>query len=514
MTASAIALFAACSNGGKTSTAQQSSAPSASPSAPAVTQDTPPAENARTPVVGNGQPGSTPPADAIPPTPKPLFAHEWYVSNSGSDSAPGSSAQPFQTINKGIAAAGPGDRITVKAGTYREDVNIDTNGKDGTAAEPILLQGEGMPKIVPAGHSTMVLVGHSHWIIDGFEVDIEGQTADGVGFYRDASGSTLRNSSVHHGTGTQGINVWSHASDVTIEKNQIFDIFKAPMVDAHGVHVEWTTKNTVIRGNMISGNSGDDFQCEGPEPYGNFAPADGVTLEDNDLAGSFEQAFDIKTCTNVVIRNNHVHDFATGGGASAVIHMSASNVLVENNLFENVGKALALGGNRVGPMPANVVIRGNRMRGISSGPGTDGINREGVGIWIENADHPVVENNTILGAQVSALHIGGGVNGPTDGLTLRNNILAGKPLEIGPNAPGLVSQTNLFESGATIGGAAITDWLVSVGDSGSNVAAGPLANADTFAPAASAIDAATSSSARAACGDGLDIGAVETGCTP
>ena len=49
-------------------------------------------------------------------------AAEYHVSKRGSDANPGSSAQPFLTIQKAAASMQPGDVCTVHAGTYREEV--------------------------------------------------------------------------------------------------------------------------------------------------------------------------------------------------------------------------------------------------------------------------------------------------------------------------------------------------------------------------------------------------------
>ena len=49
---------------------------------------------------------------------------EWYVGPTGSDSAAGTSTQPFRTIGRAVAAVGPGERILVSAGTYAERVRI------------------------------------------------------------------------------------------------------------------------------------------------------------------------------------------------------------------------------------------------------------------------------------------------------------------------------------------------------------------------------------------------------
>jgi hypothetical protein len=58
------------------------------------------------------------------------FAGEIHVSKAGSDSAGGSSAQPYLTINKAAAVAQPGDTVIVHGGTYREWVKPVRGGTD------------------------------------------------------------------------------------------------------------------------------------------------------------------------------------------------------------------------------------------------------------------------------------------------------------------------------------------------------------------------------------------------
>src|SRR4051812_22372382 len=63
-------------------------------------------------------------------------AADWYVSPSGSDSAVGSLAAPFRSVQRGVSAAIAGDRVGLRSGTYRESV---TMSRAGTAAAPITL---------------------------------------------------------------------------------------------------------------------------------------------------------------------------------------------------------------------------------------------------------------------------------------------------------------------------------------------------------------------------------------
>ena len=58
------------------------------------------------------------------------WAKEIHVSKAGSDSASGSDAQPYLSINKAASAAQPGDTVVVHAGTYREWVKPVRGGTD------------------------------------------------------------------------------------------------------------------------------------------------------------------------------------------------------------------------------------------------------------------------------------------------------------------------------------------------------------------------------------------------
>src|SRR6267378_251970 len=67
----------------------------------------------------------------------------YYVATNGSDSNPGTSAQPFRTITHAYSLAGPGTTIIVEPGTYTDyqsgwGLHL---GSSGTASSPIVLRG-------------------------------------------------------------------------------------------------------------------------------------------------------------------------------------------------------------------------------------------------------------------------------------------------------------------------------------------------------------------------------------
>jgi hypothetical protein len=518
-------LTACAQSGGDTAGSTQAPTPGAPtavlPGQPAVigvqpVPDTPvaelPAHPDHAPIAQPSPQPATAPAQPLPP-PAPA-TREWVVSPTGADTGAGSAAQPFKTIAKAISVAGPGEKIRVLAGTYAERIVLGPNAKAGTPEAKITLQGEGKPRIIPgAGGGGLVQVRQPNWVVDGFELDLQSQPFFAVTFEGNTQGSVLANSELHHGTGGAGVTTYGNASGVTIENNHIHDFVKSSgNRDSHGVVVQTTSKNITVRNNDIHDNSGDSVQCLGPEGFSNNAPADGLVIENNHFYANRENAVDIKTCHNVVLRNNRMHQFrpsATAKGDAVVVHYSAKNVLIEDNEVYDSGKGISVGGNREGPMPSGIVIRRNRVHDILNTNGG-----EGSGIRLENSEGTVVVNNTIVRAATAALVIGHGTGGPTANLVVQNNIID-SPLAVsaGGQTPGVKMGSNLYAAGAQFkaGGSLVglDAFKAAMGDTTSTT------GATSAAPEAPPTGAAVDTGANVGlpfCGAGPDIGAVEAGC--
>ena len=63
---------------------------------------------------------------------------EYFVSPSGSDSAPGTESQPFATVSHAVEQLQPGDTLTIRGGTYAETVDVPVSG---TPDRPITIRG-------------------------------------------------------------------------------------------------------------------------------------------------------------------------------------------------------------------------------------------------------------------------------------------------------------------------------------------------------------------------------------
>jgi hypothetical protein len=88
---------------------------------------------------------------AFGPVPAQAAGNVYYVAKNGSNSNPGTEAQPWLTIQKAASTLTAGDTVYVKAGTYREQVRPRNSGTDGNvityAAYPgniVIIDGTGL----------------------------------------------------------------------------------------------------------------------------------------------------------------------------------------------------------------------------------------------------------------------------------------------------------------------------------------------------------------------------------
>jgi hypothetical protein len=87
-----------------------------------------------------------------------------YVATDGSDSSPGTLAQPWRTIAKAFAAANPGDVIVLRGGTYFERGL--TCNRSGTATQPITLMAHpGEAPVIDGGYPLGRSVGNNDWTL-------------------------------------------------------------------------------------------------------------------------------------------------------------------------------------------------------------------------------------------------------------------------------------------------------------------------------------------------------------
>ncbi|HLT30409.1 MAG TPA: right-handed parallel beta-helix repeat-containing protein [Myxococcaceae bacterium] len=385
------------------------------------------------------------------------YTRLWYVSTSGNDSASdaGTEARPLRTIARAISLVRPGEAVIIREGVYPERLRIEE--RDGTADAPITVRAAPGETVVLRGRSggdsasrNVIDVRRAHWHFDGLTLDLNGDPAFAILWREGGNHGVLRNSVAKNGTAGAGVNVAHGASNILIENNRIHN-FSKPSDDSHGVFVQPRSSRVIVRRNVIHDNSGDAVQCIGSEGGAaeSGTPFDDLLIEDNVLHDNLENGVDIKTCTRIVIRGNDLYGHlpkSTSKGEAIVVHMSASDVRVEENRFWNNGRAISIGGVTSGADPSNVVVRRNVMW---SGNATNG--GEAGGIRLANVNGVVVFHNTIH--DMSGYCISYGSSGTSRDVTIVNNISSncGLSVRAGTTTDRVFVDNNLyFNSGGAL----------------------------------------------------------------
>ena len=157
-------------------------------------------------------------------------AAQFFVSPTGSDTAAGTSAAPWRTLQRAADMVSPGDRVTARAGNYT-GFYLDTSG---TSSAPIEFFAEPGAMITQRNATTpdgINLELASYVVIDGFSVT--GMPRAGVrsvGLSNNfASHVTVRNVTATN-NGKWGI-FTGHVNDLLIESNST-----SGSVDEHGIY--------------------------------------------------------------------------------------------------------------------------------------------------------------------------------------------------------------------------------------------------------------------------------------
>jgi nitrous oxidase accessory protein NosD len=351
-------------------------------------------------------------------------------------------------VGKALSLLQPGEAVFLKSGTYTERLRLDS--RDGAPGRYLTLKAApgAKPVIKPAGSGTTLLdVRRAYWRVEGLTLDVAGVDSFAA-LWRGAGAhhGILRGCTLKNGTSGAGAFVAEQARDVLIEDNAIFNFQRSG--DSHGVVVQTNSRNVVIRGNDIHHNSGDAVQCLGPEGGATEpgTPFDNLLVEDNDLHENRENGADIKTCTRVTLRGNHIWGHrrsSSSAGEGVVVHLSAREVTLEDNVVRDNGRGINIGGVRQGAPPTNIVLRRNL---VLDGYGKDG--NEGTGIRIDTAINVKVHHNTVWNMPTQCLGFGNGDTGPSQNVEARNNIFGACTIMVraGSNRSGGSFDGNLYFS--------------------------------------------------------------------
>ncbi len=191
-------------------------------------------------------------------------------------------------LSKATSSALPGDCIIVAAGTYA--VGVPSWNRNGTAAQPITLEGAGSRTVFTLGGNGGMYIRANYWRVrklrvtdglfgiqtegvkyvelDGLEVDNMQQAA--INLRYGTNHTVVRNSRIHD-TGKakarwgEGVYVGGYASpgnsspDNAADDNQVLTTTFGPRVRAEAIDISTGADRAVLRGNTIDG-SGTVFE--------------------------------------------------------------------------------------------------------------------------------------------------------------------------------------------------------------------------------------------------------------
>lgn len=250
------------------------------------------------------------PGIGIDDQPPPGGGTTYYVDPNGSDSNPGTSSQPWKTLQKAANTVQAGVTVMVQAGTYTDDFTIDASGISGS---PITFDGEGAnTKLVTdkSQNNASVMIDADYIVFKDF--DVEGN------IHVNGHNNLVENNYVHDSWEDAGIYLFSNidrdGNDTTyntVRNNTVAYAIKA------GIYIEG--QNNLIEGNDISHTQ--DHSPDGS----NQTDADGMRF----FGG------------NHLIKGNYIHDVwqteAIGAPHIDMIQswQGAYNIVFDGNVMHN-----------------------------------------------------------------------------------------------------------------------------------------------------------------------------------
>ena len=398
-----------------------------------------------------------------------VSAREIHVAKTGSDSASGSQASPFLSINKAASIAQPGDAVTVHAGTYREWIKPPRGGTgDSSRITYCAATGE---KVLVKGSEHI-----TSWKQQGsgiWQVELPNS------FFGDYNPYALNVSG-----GWLNYGKWYHRGDVYLNGEAFYEKQTAEEVNKaeQSWHCQADEEVTIIRANFGKANPNTNLaeinvresifmpQITGLKyitvdsfhfmhAAANWAPPV-LELQTGAVGTRMGKHWIIQNCTitnarcvgiilghapgadysdidafgDHIIRNNIIRRCGQAGIAG---QKGATRSIISGNLIEDTNYRKEFGGWETAAIKfhnsVDTVIRGNLIRGVFH-------QEQGAfGIWIDYANQGIrITGNVIYDTQAATVFLEMN-HGPT---LVDNNILIGE--NVRSNSEATVFAHNLF----------------------------------------------------------------------
>ncbi len=335
----------------------------------------------------------------------------YYVSATGNDNNTGTMRSPWRTIQHAANTVVAGDTVFVRAGVYKEHVNVPVSG-NATAGyttfqsypgETAIVDGTGLD--IPNGQYGLFNINSQNYlIIQGFEIrNYKTSSAQEVpiGIYIYGAGSNLQilNNHIHHietnaggcnanafGVTVYGTQAPDSINNLTISGNEI-DHLKTGCSET--MSVDGNVQYFVITNNLVHDNNNigiDAIGFEGVAPTGSMCGPDGSDFCDRARDGLIAQntVYKITSYGNPAYGNQYAADgiYVDGG----------TRIIIERNRIYKVDLGIEMASEHSGKTTDNIIARNNLVYFGNSA----GISIGGYASRVGGSDSCTIVNNSLL----------------------------------------------------------------------------------------------------------------------
>jgi parallel beta-helix repeat protein len=259
-------------------------------------------------------------------------AATYYVATTGNDLDPGTEANPFRTVNKGVKVLKPGDTLYVRNGTYDESLRNKIPGGTSWSApvKVAAFPGESVTLKPSTGTQVIYLSGNRRYIIiEGLILDASGVSADGIKITNnDGTAATA----AHH------------------IRLQNVEVKNAPN---QGIIVsQYCDDNEFL--NLRVHHNGTDASYD----HGIYLTSSRNLIEGGDWHHNKEYGIQLyRLGTGNIVRNARVHDNSQG----IVSSQQADNLIVNNLVYQNTRRGIVLASGNNLKVYQNTVYNNGRI---------------------------------------------------------------------------------------------------------------------------------------------------------
>lgn len=330
---------------------------------------------------------------------KDTYAATYYVAKTGDNGNPGTEADPFLTVNKGVSVLTPGDTLYVKAGTYAESLeDVIPSGTSWDNPVTVAAYPGDTPTLLPVsvvdGSRVLFFDGSSgtdsYIIIDGFVLDASSVTSDAIKITNGSNHIRIQNSEIEN-SNNQGVLIVASSGYNEFLNDTIHD--NGDATGEHGMYIG--SDHNTVRDSTI---------------YSNFS--DGIKLNDG-IDNSYST------------QNNIYRNKSYSNGESGIEATLASNNLIYNNIVHDnqFGIRLRAGGQ-------SQKIYNNTIYHDTNG-----------GIYFDSDYSDTIVSNNIVSKEIT---IGISIGATVSNTTLQNNLVSNNATNYSDSGTGTTLSNNLI----------------------------------------------------------------------